>query len=212
MGQAEHQKQYTAAEYFALEAQSEVRHEFFEGEIFAMAGESIAHNTIALNVSFALRLALRGKGCRVLMEGVKLAVRENHHYTYPDVMVSCAPADLQETRMLRQPVLLVEVLSPSTAAYDRGGKFKRYKELASLRHYLLVSQATWRVEWYRRTEANEWVHTVLTEPEEELRILELNLQLTLAAVYEDAGVAPLHVELLPVAPPQAEEDLEQSED
>lgn len=192
MGEAQLQKlHYTVEEYFALEMRGEVRHEFYEGEIFAMAGESVAHNVIALNIAFACRQASRGKRCRVLMEGVQLAVQENRHYTYPDVMVSCDPGDQRETRTLRHPLLIVEVLSPSTAAYDRALKFNNYKELPALRHYLLVSQHYWLVEWYRREDGDRWLHTALTEATDTVAIPELNLALTLAQVYEEAGVAPL---------------------
>lgn len=88
-----------------------------------MAGASTAHNTIAGNLCIALRRSLRGKKCRVQMETVRLAVQENSHYTYPDVMVSCDPADQRESQQLHHPVLIVEVLSPATEAYDRGLKF-----------------------------------------------------------------------------------------
>ena len=118
MGQAGHQPPYTTAEYFALEAQSEVRHEFFEGEIFAMAGASIAHNTIAGNFYIALRKSLHGKECRAQVQAVCLAVQENQHYAYPDVMVSCDPANQHESQQLHHPILIVEVLPPSTEAYD----------------------------------------------------------------------------------------------
>ncbi|MGI4762732.1 MAG: Uma2 family endonuclease [Janthinobacterium lividum] len=191
MGQVEHQPQYTAAEYFALEAQSEVHHEFFEGKIFAMSGASIAHNTIAQNFILQLRPALRGKKCRVQIEAVRLAVEEGRHYTYPDVMVNCDPADQRESQQLHHPVLIVEVLSPSTEAYDRGLKFNQYKKLPSLRHYLLVSQTTWLVEWYQLTEHGAWAHTALAEAEDSLAIPELGLAMTLAEVYEEAGVAPM---------------------
>ena len=192
MGHAEAQPHYyTAAEYFALEEKSEVRHEFFEGEIFAMAGASIAHNTIAGNLYIMLRQGLRGKKCRVQMEAVRLAVEANQHYAYPDVMVSCDPHDQRESQQLHSPVLIVEVLSPSTEAYDRGLKFNQYKKLPSLRHYLLVSQKTWLVEWYQLHEGGVWGHTALTEVADILAVPELNLTLTLAQVYEDAGVAPM---------------------
>ena len=91
----------------------------------------------------------------MLFETVQVAVEYSRHYTYPDLVVSCDPRDQQETRRLHHPVLIVKVLSPSTAAYDRGKKFKQYQKLPSLRHYVLVAQATWRVEWYRRHEASE---------------------------------------------------------
>lgn len=184
-------RRYTVAEYFALEEASGTRHEFFEGEVFAMAGESKAHNLIAGNIYVSLRLALRGRGCQAFMENVQLAVRREQQYVYPDVLVTCSPHDAQQTRRIESPVLLVEVLSPSTAYYDRGHKFKQYKTLPSLQHYLLVAQNRWLVEWYRRTPGNEWTHTVLTEPDEEIVVPELNFRLTLAQVYEDTQVAPL---------------------
>lgn len=193
MGYAEQKPKYTAAEYFELEAQSEVRHEFFEGEIFAMAGASLTHNTIVQNFILKLRPMLRGKSCRVYLETVRLAVEEGRHYTYPDVMVSCDPADQRESQQLHRPVLIVEVLSPSTEAYDRGLKFNQYKKLPSLRHYLLVSQTTWLVEWYQLTEYGAWAHTALAETEDVLTISELGLTMTLAEVYEEAGVAPMRV-------------------
>ncbi len=188
---------YSAEEYFALEEKSPVRHEFFEGEVFAMAGASIAHNTIALNVALACRQALRGKKCRVQMEAVRLAVEENRHYAYPDVMVSCDPHDQRESQQLYSPVLIVEVLSPSTEAYDRGLKFNQYKKLPSLRHYLLVSQKTWLVEWYQLHEHGVWGHTALAEAADAVVIPELNLTLTLVQLYEEAGIAPMKVGFVP---------------
>lgn len=182
---------YTVEEYFALEEASELRHEFFEGEVFAMAGESQAHNLIAGNLYMGLRQALRGRSCRVFMETVQLTLQPGRHYVYPDVQVTCSPQDVQHARRIENPVLLIEVLSPSTGYYDRGNKFKKYKALPSLQHYLLVSQSRWLLEWYRRTPANEWTHTVLTEAEEELVIPELNFRITLAQVYEETAVAPL---------------------
>ena len=185
---------YSAEEYFALEEKSLVRHEFFEGEVFAMAGASIAHNTIALNVARGpAAKALRGKKCRVQMEAVRLAVEENRHYAYPDVMVSCDPRDQRESQQLHRPVLIVEVLSPSTEAYDRGLKFNQYKKLPSLRHNLLVSQKTWLVEWYQLSEHGLWGHTALAEAADAVVIPELNLHLTLVQLYEEAGVAPMKV-------------------
>ena len=192
MGQVEiPPRRYTPEEYFALEAEGSVRHEFFEGEVFAMAGESIAHNTISLNMAMACRQALRGRQCRVQMEGIQLAVEANRHYTYPDIVVSCDPQDQHESRRLYNPLLIVEVLSPSTEAYDRGLKFNQYKKLPSLRHYLLVSQKTWLVEWYQLSEHGIWGHTALAEAEDAVVIPELNLTMTLAQIYEEAGVSPM---------------------
>ncbi len=194
MGQAQPAPtRYTVEEYFALEEQSDVRHEFFRGEVFTMAGESKPHNTLSGNWYVALRQALRGTNCRVYMEGIRTVIQENMHYVYPDVVVSCHPDDQQDARLVRSPVLVVEVLSRSTEAYDRTHKFTRYKTLPSLRHYVLVSQRQWAVEWYRRNAADEWVHTALTEATEAIHIPELHLNLTLAEIYEESGVAPLRI-------------------
>jgi Uma2 family endonuclease len=193
MGQPGIQRRYTAEEYFALEARSEVRHEYFDGEVFAMAGGTKAHNLITQNMTLALRAGLRGKGCQVFMEDVRLAVHETFHYTYPDVVVSCDPADRRDPYLVRQPVLIVEVLSPSTAEYDRSRKFNQYKKIPSLRHYILVSQTAWVLEWFRRDDLGQWVYTVFSDPTDVLEIADLNLCLPLADVYEDTDVAPLQL-------------------
>ena len=193
MGQPESQRRYTPEEYFALEAQSEVRHEYFDGEVFAMAGGTKSHNLITQNMTMALRAGLRGRGCQVFMEDVRMAVQDAFHYTYPDVVVSCDLADRRDVYLVRQPVLIVAVHSPCTAEYDRSQKFNQYKKLASLRHYILVSQTAWVLEWFRRNEANEWIYTVFSDPNDVLEIPELNLRLPLADVYDDTDVAPLQL-------------------
>lgn len=194
MGLPKIEHRYTAVEYFALEAQSEVRHEYFGGEVFAMAGGTKSHNLIGQNITLNFRAGLRGKGCQVFMEDVRLSVQENFHYTYPDVVVSCDPADRRDPYLVRQPVLIVEVLSPSTAEYDRSRKFTQYQKIASLRHYILVSQTAWVLEWFRRDDAGQWIHTVLSDPADVLEIEDLGLRLPLADVYDDTDVAPLQLE------------------
>ncbi len=198
MGQAETAtRHYTPEEYFELEAHSEVRHEYFEGEIFAMAGASKSHNVLAQNLVAGLRAALRGKGCQTFMEDVRLVMKENVHYVYPDVLVTCDPADRRDAYLVRHPVLIAEILSPSTAEYDRTEKFANYQKMPSLRHYLLVSQTAWVVEWFRRDEAGQWIYTLLHEPTGVLEIPDLGLVLPLRELYEDTDVAPLR--LTPVA-------------
>ncbi|RYY21455.1 MAG: Uma2 family endonuclease [Cytophagaceae bacterium] len=194
MGQAELQtRHYTPEEYFALEARSELRHEYFEGEVFAMAGGSKSHNVLAQNASASLRAALRGRGCQVFVKNVRLEAKEKSYYTYPDVVVSCDPADRHDPYVVRQPVLIVEVLSPSTAEYDRTTKFEHYQKMPSLRHYLLVSQAAWVVEWFRRDELGQWIYTLLSGPDSTLEIPDMGLVLPLRELYEDTDVAPLRV-------------------
>ncbi|MDB5271369.1 MAG: Uma2 family endonuclease [Hymenobacter sp.] len=134
---------------------------------------------------------MRGKGCQVFLEDVRLAVQDGFHYTYPDVMVSCDLTDRRDPYLVRQPVLIVEALSPSTAEYDRPQKFNQYKKMASLRHYTLISQTAWVLEWFRRDELGQWIYTVLSDPTDMLEIPDLNLRLPLADVYDDTDVAPL---------------------
>jgi Uma2 family endonuclease len=186
-------KRYTVAEYMALEERSDVRHEFFAGEVFAMAGGTAVHNTLVLNCAFALRVGLRGKTCRVFTENVQLAVESGRYYNYPDVQVTCDPADLEAERTIKSPVLLIEVLSKSTETRDRSWKFNQYKYLPSLQHYLLVSQTTCLVEWYRREESGVWSFTPLALFTDELFIPELDLTLRLQDIYEDTGITQMTI-------------------
>jgi Uma2 family endonuclease len=186
-------RRYTPEEYFSLEERSAVRHEYFEGEVFAMAGASVIHNLIKGNFIAGLRPGVRQRGCRYVDENVRLAVVEKRFYTYPDVMVSCDPADRRDSYTWRHPVLIVEVLSPSTVDYDRTTKFENYQKMLSLRHYLLISQVAWTVEWFRRDEAGQWIYTLLTGPAATLEIPDMGLALPLRELYEDTDVAPLLV-------------------
>ncbi|GGF17359.1 Uma2 family endonuclease [Hymenobacter cavernae] len=174
---------YTVEEYQALEATSPERHEFYRGEIMAMSGGTANHNSLVLRCASRL-LSTEERGCRVFTETVQLEVAEGVQYTYPDVMVTYHDEDVMAERTRRHPVLLIEVLSPSTADRDRVWKLFRYQRLASLRHYLLVSQQYQAVEWFHRTdEGSDWQQELLTKPEEAVKIPELGTQLLLADIY-----------------------------
>lgn len=180
---------YSVEEYMALEAASEVRHEFYRGEIWAMAGATANHNTIALRCGARLLPIAEGRGCRVFTENVQLEVAQGLQYTYPDVMVTCHDEDVTAERTMRHPLLLIEVLSPSTSDRDRVWKLFRYQRLASLRHYLLISQQYQAVEWYCRTnETSEWQRQLLTKPEEAVEIPELATRLLLADIYANLRI------------------------
>ncbi|MDQ2771623.1 MAG: Uma2 family endonuclease [Bacteroidota bacterium] len=194
MAQAEPQPhRYTVEEYFALEEQSDLRHEFFEGEVFAMAGGTTMHNLLIGNCYSALRSALRGRPCRAFFESVQLAVGKGRYYNYPDIMVTCNPTDLLAECRITSPVLLIEVLSKSTQTRDRSWKFNQYKQIPSLRHYLLVSQYTCLVEWYRREESGVWSFTPLVLFTDEIAIPELELTLHLQDIYEDTSITQMTV-------------------
>jgi len=202
MGHAEEQpRRYTVEEYFALEEASDVRHEFFAGEVFAMSGTNSVHNDIIQNFILTLRPKLRGSGCRIKIDGMRLVVRDEYYYTYPDVMVSCHPDDREATQQYRHPVLIVEVSSPSTETYDRTQKFNQYQKLHSLRHYVLVSQKNWLVEWFRLTEHGVWGYTALDEANASITIPELNLTIALADIYDETDIVPMRV--MPPSLPEA---------
>ncbi len=149
----------TYAEYLSREARSEVKHEFFEGQMFAMAGGTPLHALVSGNVAFALRVALSGKPCRVFPSDLRIRIQASGLTTYPDVSVVCGEVQLDEVdpHAITNPGILVEVLSESTEAYDRGEKFAHYRRIPALRHVLLVSTSRQRVEHFRRDEAGDWV-------------------------------------------------------
>lgn len=184
-------RHYTVEEYFALEEVSEERHMYYRGEVFAMSGALGVHNLVKQNCVVSLRLSLRGKGCRVYDENVRLAVVQGELYTYPDVMVTCHSDDSPDKMMMHYPVVLIEVLSPGTESHDRVWKFSRYTQLPSLQHYLLVSANSWLVEWYRREPSGVWSFTPLASQEDALTIPELELKLPLADIYTELDIQPL---------------------
>ena len=147
MGHA--QPQFSLTDFLAWEETQAERHEFVRGEVFAMVGARRVHCLVSLNIAAALKNQLRGSVCRVFNETMKLQVADEVLF-YPDVFVTCDPADLRTELVFRAPTLVVEVLSPSTQANDRGGKFTWYRRLASLREYLLVDPDSREVQLFRR--------------------------------------------------------------
>ena len=157
------QSRFDRADYFDWEAQQASKNEFLAGEVFAMVGARQEHVLVAGALSARLREHLRGTRCRAYTSDMKLEVVEADAVFYPDVMVSCDEADRQRPVALQAPLLIVEVLSDSTAAYDRGTKFAAYRRLASLQEYLLVDIEARRLELFRR-EPVGWVLHEPTEP------------------------------------------------
>ena len=139
----------TPQEYFEWEAQQTLRYEYFNGQVFAMTGGSLPHADIALNMATVLRSHLQGRG-KVRTSDAKVGISENGPFTYPDVSVTCDDRDRTAQQFSRYPCLIVEVLSPSTEAYDRGGKFALYRRLESLQEYVLVGSETKLVDVFRR--------------------------------------------------------------
>lgn len=142
---------FSIADYLAWEEQQAERHEFYRGEVFALVGARRVHGRVGLNLALALTAHLKGSGCQVFVESMKVQVAHDTVF-YPDVFVTCDPADLQTDRIFHSPKLVVEVLSESTEAYNRGLKFAAYRQLPSLLEYLLIDPDRRRVEAYRRNE------------------------------------------------------------
>jgi len=151
------EKPFDAAAYLAWEEVQAERHEYVAGEIFAMVGVRQSHNVATLNLASTLRQALKGTPCRVFVESVKARVEAANCFFYPDVLVTCDPRDRLTPDYVSHPVLVAEVLSESTAAFDRGGKFAAYRKLDSLQDYVLIDLSTQRVEVFRRDLENHWV-------------------------------------------------------
>jgi Uma2 family endonuclease len=164
-------------EYVALDRASTERWEYVGGEAFAMAGASPEHGLVTKNVAVALTLALRGKPCHALPDGQKIASRVTRAYHYPDAIVVCGTpsVDPDEEHALINPALLVEVVSPSTADYDRGGKFAHYRTIETLREYVVVDPAARTVELYQKVAAGQWLMT-------EIRVGTLRLESVDAAI------------------------------
>lgn len=138
-------------EFMAWENQQPERHEFYRGDVFAMVGARRVHGLVGGNLFASLKALLRGTPCRAFVEGMKVQVADDAVF-YPDVFVTCDAADLRTEMVFRHPTVVIEVLSPGTEAWDRGGKFAAYRSLASLREYVLVDPDTRRVEVSRRNE------------------------------------------------------------
>lgn len=176
---------YTFAEYLAMEAGSDTKHEYLDGEIYAMAGGTPEHSALAANTIGELIVALRGRPCRVYTSDLRIRVRATGLGTYPDASVVCGPLELdpEDKNTVTNPVVLVEVLSESTEAYDRGEKFRHYRRIPSLRDYLLVSQDEALIEHYTRNDDGTWtLHEV--RPPESVR-LSIGCELPVAAIFRN---------------------------
>ncbi|KKD37090.1 MAG: Uma2 family endonuclease [Limnoraphis robusta] len=175
----------TPEQYLELETQSPVKHEYIDGEIYAMAGTTDTHNTIAGNLFTLIRSHLRGTNCRVYFADIKARLEQCNCFYYPDILVTCDPQDQETATYKRFPKLIIEVLSASTEAFDRGDKFNDYQTLDSLEEYVLVNTKHQRVEIFRRNEQGGWIFKTYTPSEATFPLQSLNLTVSLTDLYED---------------------------
>jgi Uma2 family endonuclease len=176
-------KPWTVEDFLEWEAQQPERYEFIDGRILAMVGGSAAHATIKGNVFAALRARLQGGPCRVFVESLKIATDVASHY--PDVVVTCVPVQPTDDQV-REPVVVFEVLSRTTADRDRSAKWVSYQDIPSLQHYVLVTQDRRRVELFART-GETWNLMVVRPPRARIALPAIGVELTLDEIYEDSG-------------------------
>ncbi len=179
------QTRLTPEQYLVLERQAQYRSEYINGSIFAMAGASRRHNLIAGNVFGELRAQLRGRPCEAYINDMRVKVSVTGLYTYPDVVALCGQPDFEDTHLdtLLNPSVIVEVLSDSTEAYDRGEKFAHYRRLASLKDYLLIMQNQVRVEHYAR-QGDKWMLSEASVLDGAIHLSSMNCAIVLRDIYE----------------------------
>lgn len=181
--------QLTPSEYLAWEEQQECRYEYMDGEILAMTGGTVNHSKIAVNLSTILRNHLRGSGCQVLNSDAKVQTTGSTAYFYPDISVTCDELDRNAEQFISYPCLIIEVLSASTEAYDRGKKFRKYRRSASLQEYVLVSTNEICLDVYQKNEQGRWeLATYVAGDIVEFR--SVNLTLPIEQIYEDIVLLP----------------------
>lgn len=176
----------TPEEYLAIERKAEYKSEYFNGEMFAMAGASERHALIVTNVVAELRGQLRHRPCTVYSTDLRVRVSPTGLYTYPDVIVVCGQAQFADDQKdtLLNPTLIVEVLSESTKDYDRGGKFEHYRSLASLSEYVLIAQDKHHVEHFVRQPDNRWLLSETNRLEDTIHLPSIDCALALTEVYD----------------------------
>lgn len=178
---------YTYGEYLEFKEGQEVRHEYFKGEVFAMAGTTASHNLCVYNITTLMRNHFWPQGCTTFSENVKLEVVAEAFYAYPDVMVTCSQRDKQNETLKKDPVLIVEVLSKGTDKYDMDTKLAYYTTISSLQVYMMVSRKDYQLHVFERHEKG-WSFRVVLGKEQHLQLEFFNLTIPVAAIYEDVNL------------------------
>jgi len=178
---------FTVQEYLKMEKASDVKHEFYEGEIFAMSGAGARHNIISINIVGALLKELEGKPCRPYGSDMRIHIPENTLYTYPDISIICGDIissdDDEDTAT--QPTVIIEILSPSTQRYDRGDKFKLYRAIPALREYILVDAESINVECFSLNDEFIWELREYKKLEDNVSIKSIDGVILLEDIYKD---------------------------
>jgi Uma2 family endonuclease len=178
-------------EYLQLEEKSNIKHEYIDGQVYAMAGTTDTHNTIVGNLFILIRNHFRGSECRVYFADIKAQIEKRNRFYYPALIVTCDPKDREIPTYKRFPKLIIEILSDSNEAFDRGDKFNDYQTLESLEEYVLVNIKHQRVETFRRNDQGLWVLQTYTPDRQTFELQSINLTASFTDLYQDVELAAM---------------------
>jgi Uma2 family endonuclease len=179
-------KKFTVEEYLQFENTSEEKHEYYQGEIFAMAGAKPRHIVIAKNLMRDIATLLRGKPCQPYGRDMRIHIPENTLFTYPDILIICGDivGFTGDAETLIQPTVIIEILSLSTRQYDRGEKFKLYRDIPTLKEYILIDSETISIEAFRINDRNHWELEEYKSLVGNLHVASVNISLSVTDIYE----------------------------
>lgn len=178
-------KRITSEEYFRMEESADFKSEYYHGEIFAMTGASFNHNVIAMNVASRLHESFHDSNCFVLAGDMRIQADKSKHYTYPDLSVVCGDIEFVDGRddTIANPIVIFEILSDSTKDYDRGSKFTAYRNIHSLKDYILINQYAYHIEYFFKNEAGRWSLDDFKRLDDTFRINSIDIELPLNTIY-----------------------------
>ena len=187
------QSRYTAGQYLELERRADSKSEFINGQVYAMSGANRIHNQLTFNLAGLLHSRLRGRRCEAYVTDMRVKISSTGMYTYPDVAALCGEALFEDTHLdtLINPALIIEVLSPSTEAYDRGGKFSHYRKIQSLIEYVLIAQDRYSVERFVRQDS-QWLFSESTDLSHVVNLQSIQCDLLLSDIYDKVTIPGSH--------------------
>lgn len=174
----------TPEQYLEIDRKSQIRHEFYNGEMFDMSGASRKHNIIIKNLMIGLENFLSGRKCNPFMIDLRLNLNNSGNYAYPDILVVCGDSAFSEEDIVNDATVIIEVLSPSTEAFDRGTKFQYYQNLKSISEYVLVSQDKMLVEVFEKESDNHWNYIKISEAKEQLSLKSIQFSIQVSEIYK----------------------------
>lgn len=179
-------KRYSIEEYLEMENESSEKHEYFQGEIFAMAGARVVHNRLVSNTLISLGIKLRGSSCKPFNSDQRIHIPVNSLFTYPDISIICGKIETlnNDDWNILNPVILIEVLSPSTKNYDKGDKFTLYRQIPSLKEYILIDSESIHIEAFRLNERLHWELEEYNQVTDSVLLSSIQTSILISEIYE----------------------------